>query len=318
MTDIGRLVEVEPRTLWAHEAGNFTPWLLANADVLGDELGISLALEGAEHRVGDFALDLLGVDNTNEVPLIVENQLEATDHDHLGKLLTYAAGTDAKTIIWISTRFRQEHRSALDWLNVNTQESIRFFGVELHAGRIGESAPAPLFKVVVEPSDWQKRIRTVAEASKYSGRRAEYREFWQRFLERARSEYPRLPWRNTAPRQSWLEMRSPISGSLINLVFGMGRGIRVELYIDSGVAEANQRLFGLLERNRELLEREIGSKLEWDPLPTRGACRISAYMPGGGVVSEEDRHAEFISWFLATGSKWMTAATQIAPQLRGR
>src|SRR3954447_4169474 len=120
---LGRLVPVPPRDVWAHEAHNFTPWLLANADVLSDLLGMDLELEVAEHPVGNFSLDLMGRDTATGQRVIVENQLEVTDHTHLGQILTYAGGTDPTTIVWVAPTFRAEHRAALDWLNQRTDEN---------------------------------------------------------------------------------------------------------------------------------------------------------------------------------------------------
>lgn len=119
--NLGRLEGVEVRTVWVHEARDFTPWLLEHADHLAETLGIDLELEQSEHPVGGFSLDLVGRDLTNDAVLIVENQLAGTDHNHLGQILTYAAGTDASSIVWIATSFREEHRQAIDWLNEPTQ-----------------------------------------------------------------------------------------------------------------------------------------------------------------------------------------------------
>ncbi len=110
---LGRLEPVDPRSIWSHEALNFTPWLAQNGDRLAEALGIELQVEGTEYAVGGYSLDIFGKDQTNDVVLIVENQLGESDHSHLGQLLTYAAGTAASTIAWITTRFRDEHRQAL-------------------------------------------------------------------------------------------------------------------------------------------------------------------------------------------------------------
>lgn len=146
------------RTVWPHEAHSFTPWLLNNVDVLSDLLGMDLELQVAEHPVGGFSLDLLGRDLSDESVVIVENQLELSDHTHLGQILTYAAGTDPKTIVWITAGFRPEHRAALDWLNEHTDPDTRFFGIEIAVVQIGGSTPAPNFKLAVEPNDWEKQV----------------------------------------------------------------------------------------------------------------------------------------------------------------
>ena len=123
--ELGRLEELDVRTAWGHEAHDFTPWLLEHGDHLAETLGIDVELERSEHPVGGFSLDLIGMDLTNDAVLIVENQLEATDHGHLGQIMTYAAGTDASTVVWIATVFRDEHRQALDWINEQTSHRER-------------------------------------------------------------------------------------------------------------------------------------------------------------------------------------------------
>ncbi len=179
--ELGRLRKVEVRTVWESEARDFTPWLLDHHDHLAEALGIDLDIERSEHPVGNFSLDLVGRDLTNDAVLIVENQLGGTDHNHLGQILTYAAGTGASSIVWIATSFREEHRQAIDWLNEQTQENVRFFGIELQVVQIGESLPAPLFKLVAQPNDWQKQVRS-ATGTRIGSRVALYRSFWTAYL----------------------------------------------------------------------------------------------------------------------------------------
>jgi hypothetical protein len=150
--ELGRLREVPLREVWNHEALDLTPWLLTHADTLMDVLGIDLELFGSEHPVGSFAVDLVGRDQTHDCVLVVENQLTPTDHDHLGKLMTYAAGTDAKTVVWIAPTFRDEHRQALDLLNDLAGDRAHFFGIELAVVAIGDSAPAPLLRLRAQPN----------------------------------------------------------------------------------------------------------------------------------------------------------------------
>ena len=159
------MIPVPVRDVWAHEARHFTQWLLQNADVLSDLLGMDLELSQAERRVGGFSLDLIGSDLQTGSTVIIENQLESTDHTHLGQLLTYAGGTDPATIVWCAPSFRDEHRAAMDWLNEHTEEGVRFFGVEISAIRIEDSPPAPLFRLVVQPNDWTKRVHTETAAA---------------------------------------------------------------------------------------------------------------------------------------------------------
>lgn len=151
--------------MWRNEAADFTPWLQEHPEHLAEVLGIGIELTYSEHAVGGFSLDILGRDLAHDATLIVENQLAGTDHDHLGKLLTYAAGTGTATIVWIATDIREEHRQAIDWLNEHTDEQVRFFAVRLQIVRIGGSPPAPLLDVVAQPNDWQRQVRAATRAS---------------------------------------------------------------------------------------------------------------------------------------------------------
>lgn len=167
---LGRLEPVDPRDVWPSEAQDFTPWLLANAQALSEAVGMDLNLEAAEHPIGGFSLDLIGVDTATGDRVIVENQLEVSDHSHLGQILTYAGGTDPVNVLWLATSFREEHRAALEWLNERTNESTRFFAVRIQVVRIGTSSPAPLFTLVVQPNDWGKKVRVnaVTRGSKWT------------------------------------------------------------------------------------------------------------------------------------------------------
>ncbi|QXC59910.1 DUF4268 domain-containing protein [Aquihabitans sp. G128] len=290
--ELGDIEPVQPRSVWANEARDFTPWLLANAERLGRALGIELELHAAEHPVGGYSLDLIGQDLTNDAVLMVENQLEPTDHTHLGQVLTYAAGTGATTIVWIATAFRDEHRQALDWLNEQTGEDTHFFGVVLSLVRIGTSAPAPLFEVVSKPNDWQKRVRTASRSGGGMSPRSEkYRTFWERYLERQASEHSDWGRRGSPQPANWMSFGGPFQGTQINPSFAQGRRLRHELYIDRGDSSANVALFELLVERRELLEAAFGHQLEvrrdrrQASLPDRHLPRRRRHPRGGSVGS---------------------------------
>ena len=161
---LGRLTRVDLREIWETEAVDFTPWLAQedNLVILGETLGISLELEAQEKDVGRFRADILCKNKSNGSWVLIENQLDRTDHSHLGQLLTYASGLEAVTIVWIAYPFTDEHRSTLDWLNKITDEKFRFFGLEVELWRIGDSPAAPKFNVVSKPNDWS---RSVAQAA---------------------------------------------------------------------------------------------------------------------------------------------------------
>src|SRR5690242_9746546 len=163
---LGRLAKVELRDIWASEATSFTPWLAReeNLAVLAETLGLELELEAQEKAVGPFRADILCKELGTNSWVLVENQLERTDHCHLGQLLTYASGLEAVTIVWIAARFTEEHRSTLDWLNKITDDSFRFFGLEVELWRIGSSPAAPKFNIVSKPNDWSHSVRKAADA----------------------------------------------------------------------------------------------------------------------------------------------------------
>ena len=183
---LGRLTRVDLREIWLSEASDFTPWLAReeNLAVLADTLGIDLELEAQEKAVGPFRADILCKDIATGAWVLVENQLERTDHTHLGQLLTYASGLEAVTIVWIAARFTEEHRSTLDWLNKITDESFSFFGLGVELWRIGESPAAPKFNIVSKPNDWSRSVTQAARAideTEFSEVRLLQRDYWVAF-----------------------------------------------------------------------------------------------------------------------------------------
>jgi hypothetical protein len=310
MIELGKLEPVDPRLVWKHEAHEFTPWLLGNADRLSEALGIELELEAAEHAVGGFSLDLFGRDLTNGVALMVENQLSQTDHQHLGQVLTYAAGTGASTIVWIATSFRPEHRQALDWLNESTDERTHFFGIELRVVQIGESARAPLFNVVAQPNDWQKQVRAAAQSGAVGKKGAHYLVFWERFIDRVHAERPDWTKAKAVGPHNWYEMRSPLKGVRFSFSFAQGDRLRHELYIDSGDGERNTAVYEYLKTLQTQIETAYGNPLVWEDLPTKKACRVAHYKDGCNIEQAE-RYDEFIDWFLDSSTRLRAALTGV-------
>ena len=183
---LGRLEKVDLRDVWTSEASDFTPWLAReeNLSVLADTLGLELELEAEEKAVGPFRADILCRDTGSNAWVLIENQLERTDHNHLGQLLTYASGLQAVTIIWIASRFTEEHRSTLDWLNRITDTGFHFFGLEVELWRIGASSPAPKFNIVSKPNDWSRSVAQAARAmdeTELSETRILQRDYWAAF-----------------------------------------------------------------------------------------------------------------------------------------
>ncbi|MGK5521450.1 DUF4268 domain-containing protein [Micromonospora sp. URMC 107] len=289
---LGRLDSVDIREVWKHEAHSFTPWLLANADVLGKVLGMELALSAAEHPVGGFWLDLIGVDESTGEKVIIENQLERTDHSHLGQLLTYAGGTDPVNIVWLAAGFREEHRAALDWLNTRTDEKTRFFGIEIAAVRIGESVPAPLLRLVAQPNDWGKQVRSIAQAdAATSSRNLAYQEFWGRFLETLRTQ--NLHWTaSTKGRpENWLSLPTGSSDIIYACTFAKA-GLGSEMFFQHRDPAVNDTRFATARTKLE----PLCPGLSFEPLVGRKGCRIVEYRDGD--IADTDRWHEYIAWFI--------------------
>jgi hypothetical protein len=304
---LAKLNALDPHQVWSHEAHDFTPWLLDNADALAEVLGIDIELTANEHPVGNFALDLIGHDLTNDCVLIVENQLTNTDHGHLGQILTYAAGTEAGTVVWMATGFREEHRQALDWLNMLAQGNARFFGVEIGAVQIADSPPAPLFKLRAQPNDWAAQVSVAAKASSQAtGKGVFYIQFWERLIERIHAEHPGWTNARKAGTSNWLTLPSSIKGaSNLSMGFAAGSKLRMELYIDSQDAEAVEALYSFLLDRKDEIEAAYGGPLTWEELPGRRASRIADYTDGD--VSNVDEHERYIDWFFGTCGRMRSA-----------
>lgn len=263
---LGRLVRVPLRECWDREDTDFTPWLAndENIALLGETIGMELEVQAQEAHVGPFRAYILCRNTDDNTVVLIENQLEETDHGHLGQLLTYSAGFKAVTLVWIAEEFTDEHRAALDWLNERTDEDFNVFGLEIELWRIGDGTPAPKFNLVAKPNDWTRKVQ---EASKgkavgLSTREALQVDYWTAFGEELRK-------RNS----SW---KSPKPSATSWVSYGVGRngvGLSVNMHnqqIAIGV-EVNSRehpgWFGHLFGQREAIEAETGFPLEWEERP---------------------------------------------------
>ncbi|MBX3443431.1 MAG: hypothetical protein KF774_13580 [Planctomyces sp.] len=252
--ELGRLVEVDLREAWPHEAHSLTPWLAANLDHLSQLLDLRLELEGTEVAVERFAADLLARNISDGTLVLIENQLEASDHWHLGQILTYLAGLDAKTVIWIAREFREPHLSALRWLNEHTDESCAFFAVRLRAVRIGDSLPAPQFEILCRPNGWERRLHTIAQTAQ-----SEYGQlcsrFWSRLLLRHPSEAVYGPANGGNTRRRTLRDLGLYLGAYV------GRQ-DCGVFVRGAFGAENETVFERLASQREVLEAGTGVALE--------------------------------------------------------
>ena len=296
--ELSRLQPVELRDIWPNEAADFTPWLAEeeNLNLLAETLGLELELEAQERDVGDFRADILCLNTEDNSRVLIENQLERTDHSHLGQILTYAAGLDIRTVIWIAKEFREEHRAALDRLNEITDEHFQYFGIEIKVWQIGDSARAPQFDIVSTPNDWSRTISrdTQRATSKdLSETRLQLERFW------------------TVLRDYMVQKNSPVKcpkpGPWRFLIFSVGRtgfsieprvattkkAIGISLYVSGKDAIVH---FHLLKEQQMEVEKEFEEALEWEELPGRKSSRISLRKDDTDPTDESD-WANQHEWF---------------------
>ena len=297
--DLAKIERVELREAWPNEAQNFTPWLADNIAELGEALGMDLVLKQREAPVGGYSLDILATELNSNRPVIIENQLEATDHTHLGQLLTYAAGFDAGVIVWVTREFRDEHRQALDWLNQRTGKDTQFFGVVVELWRIADSPPAPHFRLSATPNGWRKQslVTTSPSPRTRSERSEKYREFFQPLIDELREKHKFTSARVAQP-QSWYSFSGGYGQRLpYGASFTGQKQARVELYIDNGSADWNVSLFERLEEHKTEIEGNLGHKLDWQRLEDKKACRIALDRPGA-IDDPDETLAEIRGWMV--------------------
>lgn len=277
MTDtktlLARLEPVSVRDIWPDEAQDFTPWLAQeeNLALLGKTLDMDLELESTEVPVGSFSADIVAaeVDSADNRKVLIENQLEKTDHAHLGQILTYAAGLDALTVVWIAKRFTDEHRAALEWLNAVTGADIRFFGLEIEVWRIGDSSRAPKFNIVAQPNDWTKSITPTAELT--PTRQAQL-DFWRGFHTYA-TDHPSSIRPTTPKAHAYMSFAIGRGGFGLAAVASTwseqtdGPELRAEFVIHGAKANAH---FETLRKDQDQIHQKMSEELEWhSPSRTR-------------------------------------------------
>lgn len=284
---IGKIQRVPLREVWRHEAHDFTQYLQNNLDVLNSVLDINLVSAEREQAAGAFSVDLVAEDDSGDT-VVIENQLEKSDHDHLGKLITYLAAFSAKAAIWVVQDARPEHVAAIAWLGEAT--SADFYLVKAEAIRVvsenGESDPAPMMTLLVGPSAESKKIGSLKV--ELAGRHQERLHFWQTLLARAKGK-TKLHSGISPGKENWIGITASPGKSFIglNYVIELDR-TRVEIYVDRGYTAAdNEALFDQLLQHREEIEASCGHALSWERLEGKRACRVAWRIEGGGYRSDE-------------------------------
>lgn len=277
MLELGRLEEVNVRELWIHEQYDFSNWLAKeeNIELLNEVLGLTLVDIEKEVFVGAYRCDLVAKDETSGQNVIIENQLEASNHDHLGKIVTYASGLDANVIVWIVKEAREEHRSAIEWLNNNTNKNLNFFLIEIHAYRIGNSLYAPKFEIVEKPNDFIKNAKIQTGSEELNKSQSERLVFWTRFNDVVSERGKPFNLRK-ATTDHWYDVAIGVSGVLVEITLVNKEGcVGIALYIID-----DKELFDSLNEKKIEIESKLGFELDWQRLDGKKASRIIYRIPG--------------------------------------
>lgn len=292
MVNLSRLEEIKDlRTVWPHEALDFTPWLSQddNIALLADAVGLDIAVDETESSVGDFNVDIFASETGTDRKIIIENQLEDTNHDHLGKLITYASGKSADVIIWVVKHAREEHKAAIEWLNNHTDEKIGFFLCEIKLYRIGTSEPAVKFEVIEKPNDWTKEVKKNESANATQQQRYDY---WVAFQDHVfqNAQFAKEFKRRKPSMDHWMNYSIGSSDCYISVTQLVNRNeINVCLYIPN-----NMELYESLLANRESINKSADIPLSWCELPERKASKIIIERPA--ELSDQSKWKEQFDW----------------------
>ncbi len=292
---LGKLEKLDLRNYWKKEDTDFTPWLAGeeNIQLLSETIGIELEVQSQEEGVGPFRADILCLDTANNHYVLIENQLERTDHLHLGQLMTYAAGLDAVTIVWIAQRFTEEHRAALDWLNRITDDTFNFFGIEIELYRIGDSLPAPMFNIVSKPNDWAKSVKKSAASQNVTDTKLLQQQYWQGLKD------------FMDDNKSFVKMQSPQPQHWTNAALGRSnfhlsatvnsREKTISIWLNITGNDAKENYDKLYEKAYERSTTEVSEEIIWDVMEGRKmSCVI---LKTSGDINQKTDWTNQFEWF---------------------
>lgn len=287
---LAKLKKIELRDVWPHEALDFTKWLALeeNLDALSDEIGINIKLIRTEASVGRFNVDILAEEENTGHKIIIENQLEDTNHDHLGKIITYASGHDARIIIWVVRDAREEHRQAIEWLNNHTDEEIGFFLIKIELYQIDDSSPAPKFEIISKPNEWAKTIKTSPSNDELTNTKLQQLEFWDNLKDYIRTKDTGIRLQTPRP-QHWYDVSMGSSEAHIALTVNTREDlIGCEVYIN-----LNKDLYNYLLNRKDEIEKEIGETAIW--IDAAKASRIKISKKVNGIFNSNESN-NYFSW----------------------
>ena len=300
---LGTIKKIDLRDVWSSEASDFTPWLAKDENIalLGEAIGLELEVESQEKNVGPFRADILARDLTSNHYVLIENQLEQTNHNHLGQIMTYAAGLDAFSIIWIAKSFTEEHRAALDWLNRITEENINFFGIEIEVIQIGDSLPAPQFKVVAKPNDWSKSVRSSASTGELTDTKLKQQQYWTEFKEYVEKNGSPFKVQKPSP-QHWTNIALGRSNFYLSLTVNSQSHI-ICINLEIGGARAKEHFDKLRDLYEEDSKEHISTDIEWLRLDDRKSCMVK--LSNSFNFTDESSRDEQYAWFVEYVKKYI-------------
>lgn len=309
---LGKIEHVDIRSVWPNEERDFTPWIKENISLISGLIGQDIENIEREIHVGSYSADLVGrIVNTDQL-VVIENQYGETNHDHLGKLLTYLSGKNARIGVWIAEDFREEHIATINYLNENLKfDGPSLFGVKIVIKKIGDSLPAPELTIVVEPNDYQREIsqETLSDADK---KRHEVRvDFFTKLANKYKQMNPDWNQIKAQPQNNWLSFTAGKPRFYYSWTFHMKDGSRfaIELYIDTLDQDENKRLLGELEQMREEIEKELGFKVDFEQAAERRNCRVAFSKQTSGPITKlsEGEKEELVKW----GAESMTMFSRV-------
>ena len=282
---IAELISVDLRDEWPDEAKNFTPWLADNLPRMLEELGIAHHGVETEQQVGRYRADIVFTDSETKRKVVVENQLTRTDNNHLGQMLTYAAGVNAATVIWVAETFTEEHLAALNWLNDNTHDDLSFIGIEVELWRIDDSKPASRFNVVAKPNNWTRSMRR-AGLGELSDIRLMQIKYWQGLRKHVvEADGPVTMTDCDRPRNSAVFAVGKSNFRVCGVMLRKTKQVRAELYI---LGQPAKQYFEALRSQSEQIQSELGYPLEWEDMPEGTDCRVAIYLDDADPENSDD------------------------------
>ncbi|MFL1013259.1 DUF4268 domain-containing protein [Flavisericum labens] len=313
MNSVEKIIRIPIREAFPYEARSFTPWLCENIEVLGDAIGIELINAEREQSTGSFNVDIKAENDNGDI-VVIENQYGASDHDHLGKLITYLTSFEAKVAIWIVETPKQEHINAISWLN-EADNGCDFYFLKIEAIKIGESNPAPLLSKIIGPSEESKQIGKIKKED--SLRHKQRRAFWTKLLSVTSTKKVTTFSAISPSGDAWIGASSGVRG--LSFVFWVNQhSVRIELRIDRGKGSEDENLTILrtLEKSKQNIEESFGGGLNWDELEGYRVCSVRKEYDLGGYRDDEEKWDSIIDQVVGAMNSLINATKKHIKALR--